>query len=59
MWRSVGKRGAIFLLRLLYCNCDMCLCREHLNQTLELVQNLIVGAAAYLPMWEGVQVEGW
>ena len=33
--------------------------RERLNQTLDLVKDIITGAATYFPMWEGAQVEGW
>ena len=34
-------------------------CRERLNQTLELLKDIIKGAATYFPMWQGPQVEGW
>jgi hypothetical protein len=35
------------------------ICREVLNQTLQLIQQIIKGAAMYLPMFSGPQVEGW
>ena len=34
-------------------------CREVLNQTLLLVQEIMKGVAMYLPMFTGPQVEGW
>ena len=38
----------------------MCVnCRESLQQSLKLVMFIILGAAYYLPMWTGEQVEGW
>ena len=41
---------------------DYCLIvfsRDSLNQSLQLILHILLGSAAYLPMWKGNQVDGW
>ena len=38
--------------------CVLQLYRDSLHQSLQLVWYLLLGTAAYLPMWEGEQVKG-